>query len=156
MPKMAEIHIQKTAPGAANDNGAGDACDIAGADRGGQRGGERLQRCDLALACLLLLEDLAEGVAHGIAELTELQEAGADGEDDAYADQKTEHDRAPRDVIQPGDKLAECHRLFLLRFSLNYLMRYVQTERKRASPHGEARIKQRQTHPYGLLPCPFA
>ncbi len=48
MPKRAEIHIQNTAP-AAEDDRAGDAGDVARADRGRQRRGDRLHRRDLAV-----------------------------------------------------------------------------------------------------------
>ena len=64
--------------GTADHDGAGDAGDVAGTDRCSKRCGERLERRDFALAGLLLLEHLSDGVLHGIAELAELQELSAD------------------------------------------------------------------------------
>ena len=70
--------------------------------------------CNLTLAGLLLFENLADGVLHGVAELAELQEAGADAENQTDTDQQAENDRTPGNVVQFGYKFAESHDGFLL------------------------------------------
>ena len=106
--KRGDPHPEDCA-GTAYYDSSGDAGDVAGTDRCSQSGGESLERCNFALAGLLLLEHLSYGVLHGVAELAELQELGAYAEDQAYAYQQTEHDGTPCDVVQLGYEFAECH-----------------------------------------------
>ena len=85
--------------GTAYNDSSGNAGDVSGTDCGCKRCSERLKRCYFSFAGCVLLEHLAEGVLHGITELAELKEPGADGEDQSYAYQKAEHHGTPCDVV---------------------------------------------------------
>ena len=93
---------------------AGDAGDVSCSDGSRQCGGEGLQRRYFTLAGSLLCEHLAEGVLHGMTEFAELQEAGADAENNADAYQQAQHYRAPCNVVQLGYEFADCHVFVLL------------------------------------------
>ena len=84
---------------AAEDDRAGDAGDVARADRGRQCRGDRLHRRDLALARFGLLEDLADGVLPPVADLGELNEADAEAQVNARADQQCQHDGSPYKAV---------------------------------------------------------
>ena len=91
-------HPEHRARAAENDR-AGDAGDVARADRGRQCRGDRLHRRDLALARFGLLEDLADGVLPPVADLGELNEADAEAQVNARADQQCQHDGSPYKAV---------------------------------------------------------
>ena len=103
--------------GTAGKERSGDAGDVAGADGARQRGGDGLERGEVAAVVLiLLLEELAHGVFHDPAEVAGLDEAAADGQIHARAHQKKQHDRAPgeavEDAIDGGDGFDECFHMY--------------------------------------------
>ena len=73
---------------------------IARADSCRQSRGHGLERSHLACTRLLLLEDLANGILHGVAELAELQESGAYTEVNTGAHQQDQHPGTPGNTIQ--------------------------------------------------------
>ncbi len=75
------------------------ACDVAGADLRRNRGGQRLERTHAVLASLLTVErEMAEQMLPACAELTHLDEPGADGKHDAGSDQQIQQQAVPHDV----------------------------------------------------------
>ena len=89
---------------AAQGDGLGGAHDVAGAHRGGEGGGQGLEGRHRAVAGLLLVEDFAQGVAHGVAEAAELHAAGADGQEEAARHRAGQEDIEPRKGIQRAGK----------------------------------------------------
>ena len=91
--------------GAACGDGAGDAGDVAGTDGCSKGCGYRLERGDLTVSCILLLEHLSQGVFHGIAKTGKLDEAHAGAEENAGADKQDQHPGTPRDSVQEINKI---------------------------------------------------
>ena len=90
--------------GAAGDHGGGAAGDVAGAHLGGDGGGHRLEGAHPLLAGLFPVEvHAAEEAAEAGTELAHLNEAGADGEDDAGTHQQVEQKAVPHEPRQVTD-----------------------------------------------------
>ena len=88
--------------GAAEGDSAGNAGDVAGADRRREGGTHGLEGSYGALACFLLFEDLADGVLHYVAEPLELYPAAANRVIHACAYQKDQAGPAPYDAVKEG------------------------------------------------------
>ena len=63
--------------GAAGEDGAGGADDVAGAHLGGDGGGQRLKGAHAAVVLLAVEGQVAEHLAHALAEAADLDEAGS-------------------------------------------------------------------------------
>ena len=86
--------------GAAHEDGAGDAGDVAGADGTGQSGTDCLEGAQVFAGVIFLLgEQGTQSVLHDEAEPADLDPAGAEGQEDAGADQKRQHDGAPHETV---------------------------------------------------------
>ena len=102
--QRADPHPDERA-GAAEDHGRRDADDIAGADGGGKRRHQRLERRDVALVLLFLFENHADGVE----KIAPGQEFQPDGQENAGADQQRQHDGAPNKIVQVVQHLLKIH-----------------------------------------------
>lgn len=87
-------------------HGGGLRCtdDITGAHRGRQGSGHSLSGRNRAFSGLLLLEDLTNGILHGMAEMAELDAAVADGQERAANNGKGQERVHPRKGIQRSCK----------------------------------------------------
>ena len=94
--------------GAAGGQSRGAAGDVAGANLGGDGGGQSLEGTHAVLACVLTEKlDVAEDPAHTLAECPNLDEVRAEGEVDAAAE-KQEQKHKP---LVPQDVIDGCHDL---------------------------------------------
>ena len=89
----------------AEDHRRRDADNIAGADGGGKRRHQRLERRDVALVLLLFLEDHADGVE----KIAPGQELQPDRQEYAGADEKRQHDRPPDKIVHIIQQLLNIH-----------------------------------------------
>ena len=105
---------------AAQRDGGGDTGDVTGTDGTSQRRTHGLEGRHFAFLGFGLGEDLAQGVLHGVAELTELHAEGPDGQQDTGTHQEDEHGDAPHDAVDGTvDGLNDCHTdLSFSRFAL--------------------------------------
>ena len=78
--------------GAADEDRAGCADNVAGSDLRGDGGGERLERAHAAVMLLAEELDLAERLAHGRAEIAHLHEAGLYREEKSRGDEHDDED----------------------------------------------------------------
>ena len=85
--------------GAAENDGACDARDVARADGGGKCRGYGLQGRNFTVARLALLEDLANGVFPPVADLGKLDKAHGDAQVNARADEQCQHHRPPDKAV---------------------------------------------------------
>ena len=92
--QRADPHPDERARSAEN-HGRRDADDIAGADGGGERRHQGLERRNVALMLLLFLENHADGVE----KIAPWQEFQSDRQEDAGADKKRQHDRTPDKIV---------------------------------------------------------
>ena len=105
--KGAEPHPED-GPGAAGVEGRGAAGDVAGAHLGGDSGGQGLEGTHAVLARLVAGEgDAAEELAAALAELAHLDEAGADGVENAGTQQQEQE----QELLVPEDVIDGCHDL---------------------------------------------
>ena len=96
MPKTPVSHIQSTAPGPPARDRRGHADDVAGADGRGERGRQRAELRDVALALPLAREREADGLRQ-----VALDEAQPDGQEEVRAEEQDEQRRAPDQVAHP-------------------------------------------------------
>ena len=85
--------------GAAENDGACDARDVARADGGGKCRGYGLQGRNFTVARLALLEDLANGIFPPVADLGKLDKAHGDAQVNARADEQCQHHRPPDKAV---------------------------------------------------------
>ena len=100
MPKKADTHIQKTAPGPPAKMAP--VGDVARPHGPGQGGGYRLEGGEVlpARGLVRLAEQGAQGAAQHKAEFAGLKAPAADGEIvDSRANQQEQHDRTPDDPV---------------------------------------------------------
>lgn len=86
--------------GAADGDGTCHTGDVARAHRGGQCRADRLERRQRAFCGFFFLEQFAQRILHGIAELAQGQEAGADGQIQAHAKDAHHGGHAPDKVVE--------------------------------------------------------
>jgi len=111
--------------GAAGEDGAGSADDVTGTDLSGNGGGQSLERGHAGGLLTAAQGQVAEDLLHAFAEAANLHELGADGVEQAYANQQEDEDIAGQvivDVANDGIQgcfkiLNECHNDFLQFFS---------------------------------------
>ena len=86
--------------GAAHEDGAGDAGDVAGTHSAGQSGGHRLEGTEvLAMVLSLLSKERANCVLHDVTKPAHLDPASAEGQEDASTHQQRQHDRPPYKAV---------------------------------------------------------
>ena len=95
--------------GAADEDCAGDACDVTGTDGSGKSSGQRLDRSDFALTGFVLMEKLAGGVLHPVADFSELDNAHAKAQIEAGADQQQKCQGTPGEIVDHEYKFADSH-----------------------------------------------
>ena len=123
--------------GAAQGDGGGDTGDVAGAHGACQGGGHGLEGGHLTLAGCGFVEDLADGVLHGVAELAELHATGAQGHQDARAHQQDQHGNAPYESVdRTVNAFNQCHAYlsFFLKFLFTRGLEYRQPEKTIGAP----------------------
>ena len=84
---------------ASDGDGSGHSGDIAGADRGGQSGADRLKRRHGTVGRVALAEHPAQGNPDRIGELADLQKIGADTQIEAHADDADHGWDAPDKIV---------------------------------------------------------
>ena len=122
---------------AAQGDSGGDTSNVAGAHGAGQGGGHGLEGGHLTLAGCGFVEDLADGVLHGVAELAELHATGAQGHQDARAHQQDQHGNAPYESVdRTVNAFNQCHAYlsFFLKFLFTRGLEYRQPEKTIGAP----------------------
>ena len=90
---------------AADEDGAAGSDDVAGADLGGDGGGDGLERAHAALLLAAAQAEVAEEALEALAEVADLHEARADGEEQAHADQQEDEDVVPQVAVYPNGEI---------------------------------------------------
>ena len=86
--------------GTANGDGTGHTGDVTGTDGGCQSGADCLEGGDGTLSSLIFFQNTADGVFHGITELTDLDKTGTQGDVKTHTDDAGHGRHAPDEVVQ--------------------------------------------------------
>ena len=86
--------------GTADGDGAGHTGDVAGTHGGRQSGADCLEGGDGTVGGIILFQNAADGIFHGIAELADLDKPGPQSQIQAHADDADDGRQAPDEVVQ--------------------------------------------------------
>ena len=107
--------------GTTSGNGHGDTSDIAHAKGGRQCRAAGLERRDITLA-VALVEDLAEGVLHGVAEDRKLEQSELDGQEQCHRRCQNQQRPAPQPVRDRHHDVNNKHTLPYLPISVSHIL----------------------------------